>query len=153
MAAKGLRSKKLTHGSVNAKRIWLAGLVGAAASVIANLLARAVLFAVLPLPAEFPPLQVGAIAMLTAVGTLLAAVVYALIVRLTSRPVMVFRWVALAALILSIVPNLALMADPTAIPFPFPGASSQAFGALIVFHVVAALVSVITLTSLTRERG
>ena len=153
MATQGLGSKISTHESVNAKRIWLAGLVGVAASVIANLLARALLFAVLPLPNEFPPLQVGAIAMLTAVGTLLAAVVYALIIRFTRRPVTIFRWVALAALILSILPNLALVADPIAIPFPFPGASSLAFGALIVFHVVAALVSVTALTSLTRERG
>ena len=152
MATQVLGSKNQPQERINAARIWLAGLVSVIASVIANLLARAVLFAVLPLPAEFPPLQVGAVAMLTAVGTLLAAVVYALIVRLTRRPVTIFRWVAIAALILSILPNLALVANSTAIPFPFPGASSLAFGALIVFHLIAALVSVSALTILTRDR-
>jgi len=152
MATQDYPFKKTAQEQVNARRIWFAGLVGVVASVIANLLARAVLFAVLLLSAQFPPLQVGAIAIFTAVGTLMAAVVYALIVRFTRRPVMIFRWVATAALIFSILPNIALIANPATIPFPFPGASGLAFGALIVFHVLAALVSVIALTRLTGEK-
>lgn len=146
-----ISSKKLSQEQVNLGRIWLAGLLGSAGAVIANLITRAVLFAALPLPAEFPPLQMGAIAMLTAIGTLLAAVVYALVARFLSRPVTVFRWIAIVVLIVSILPNFALMVNPTAIPFPFPGASGLAFGVLIVFHIVAALVSVLTLTGMTRK--
>ncbi|MEW6650325.1 MAG: DUF6069 family protein [Chloroflexota bacterium] len=152
MATQGNSSKAQTHESINPRRIWLAGLVGVVASVITNLVARMVLFVVLPLPAEFPPLQAGTIAIFTAAGTLMAAVVYALIARFTRRPVTVFRWVAFVALILSILPNLALVANPGAIPFPFPGASGLAFGVLIVFHLLAALVCVVALTSLSREK-
>jgi hypothetical protein len=151
MATQEVPSKNKIYETVDARRIWLAGLVGCVAAVITNLLARAVLFAAFPLSAEFPPLQAGAIAIFTAAGTLVAAVVYALIIRFTQRPVTIFRWVAAAVLILSILPNIALMVNPTAIPFPFPGASGLAFGVLIVFHVVAALVCVVALTRLTRK--
>lgn len=153
MTTSAISSQKQTLEPVNRGRIWLAGLLGMVGAVAVNLIVRAILFAVLPLPVEFPPFQAGAIVMLTGIGALLAAVVYALIARFTSRPVTVFRWVALVALILSILPNLALAANPTAIPFPFPGASGLAFGVLIVFHVAAALVSVLILTGMTLKKA
>jgi hypothetical protein len=134
---------------VNTRRIWLAGLVGIVASIIANLVVRALLFAVLPLPGDFPPLQPGSLVVFTAVGTFLAAVVFAVIARFSSRPVSTFRIVAIIALVVSVLPNLALMANPEAAPFP--GGNALAFGSLVVFHVVAALVSFLALTRLTRE--
>lgn len=152
MTTQTLNMKRQVRETVDARRIWLAGLVGIVASVAANLVLRALFFAVMPLPVDFPPLQAGAVATVTTIGTLAAAIVYALIVRFSARPVTVFRWVAVVALILSILPNLALVADPTAIPFPFAGASSMAFGVLIAFHIVAALVSVAVLTGMTRKK-
>ncbi len=41
------------------------------------------------------------------------------------------------------------MFNPTAMPFP--GGSALAFGVLILFHVVAAIVAVGVLTTLTRR--
>jgi hypothetical protein len=127
-------------------KIARAGLVAIVAAVAANILARVILFALLPLPAEFPPLQIGAIAFLTTLGVGAGVVVYTLISRVSRQPNQIFTIVALAALVLSIIPNLIAVADPNAIPFPFPGATSMAFGALIVFHVIAGLIAIVVLT-------
>ena len=72
-----------------------------------------------------------------------------LIGRRARRPIRTFRIVALVALVVSILPNLSLMANPAGAPFP--GATSQGFGLLIVFHVVAAVAAVATLTTLARR--
>jgi hypothetical protein len=52
--------------------------------------------------------------------------------------------VAMVVLVLSIIPNFVMMANPGMMPFP--GGSALTFGVLIVFHVVAGLVSVWVLT-------
>jgi hypothetical protein len=143
-----MSAKQYDGERVNTGRIWLAGLVGIVGAVIANLVVRALLFAALPLPDDFPPLQPGSLVAFTVVGTFLAAVVFAVIARLSSRPVSTFRIVAIVALVVSVLPNLALMANPASAPFP--GGSALAFGALIVFHVVAAVVCYLALTRLTR---
>jgi hypothetical protein len=58
----------------------------------------------------------------------------------SQNPARTFWWVAIVALLLSILPNLGLMADPSAAPMP--GGTAQANGVLIVFHFVAGLVFV-----------
>jgi hypothetical protein len=136
---------------IDLRRIWLAGLVAVVASVAANLIVRALLFAVLDLPGDFPPFQVGAIAMLTTLGVVAATIVFAIVARFARNPVKTYAIIAAVALVLSILPNLASMANPDAIPFPFPGASPLAFGVLIIFHIVAAVVAVAVLLGMTRR--
>lgn len=130
-------------------RIWWAGAIGVAAAVVCNLIVRAVLFALLPLPEQFLPLQPTAIATFTVSGTALAAVVFALVVRFSVTPIRTFRVIAIVALVVSILPNLGLMANPSAAPFP--GGSALAFGVLCIFHGIAALVCAAVLTTLTQK--
>jgi len=130
-------------------RIWWAGLLGVFAALACNLIARALLFGILPLPEQFPPLQPTAIAIFTVIGTGLAAIVFALVVRFTAAPIRVFRLIAIAALVVSILPNLALMANPSSAPFP--GGSALAYGVLCIFHGIAAVVCVVVLTTLTKK--
>lgn len=137
--------------AVDARRLWWAGPVAAVASVIANLLMRALLVPLFNPPAEFTPLTPPPITLFTLGGTLAAAMVYAVVARLSARPTRAFVIVAGVALIVSILPDLALMANPAAAPFP--GGSALTFGLLIVFHVVAALVCVTLLTALTRKKA
>lgn len=143
------RSTAVPAYPVATSKIWWAGLAAVVAAVTANVLVRAILSTLLDLPSEFPPLQPGAIAFFTAIGVGLGAVVFWLISRRSKQPIRIFRIVALVALVLSILPNLALTASPSA--SPFAGASAQAFGLLIIFHVVAAVVCVGLLTRLTRH--
>jgi hypothetical protein len=125
------------------------GLLSIVAAVVANLVVRAVLFGVINLSSEFPPLQPPAITIFTVLGTGLGVLVFALITRLSKRPLSTFRIVGIIVLVLSILPNLASAANPAS--FPFPGASSAAFLALIVFHVVAGAICIGMLTTLTRK--
>ena len=131
----------------NTSSIWQRGALAIVASVVVNVVVRAILSTLFDLPSEFPPLQVGAIVTLTAVFTLIAVVVFALVVRFTQRPIRTYHVIAGAAFVVSIIPNIVSALNPGAIPFPFPGASASAFLALIVFHVVAYLITVWVLTT------
>ena len=120
-------------------------------SIAANLAARALAFALLDLPVDFPPLAPAAIVIVTLLGTSMAGLAFSIVVRRARNPIATYRVVALIALVVSILPNFGLMANPTAAPFP--GGTAQAFGVLIVFHVIAAAISVGLLTTLTRSAG
>ncbi len=136
-------------GEVAVYKIWWVGPLAIVAAIVANLVARGIVLALVDVPAEFPPLQSPTIVFFTTIGVGLGALVFALIGRRAKRPIRTFRIVALVALVVSILPNLSLMANPAGAPFP--GATSQGFGLLIVFHVVAAVAAVATLTTLARR--
>jgi len=122
-------------------------------AIIANLIVRAVAFALLPLSAEFPPLRVSAVALFTFGGVVAAAGVYALVRRFTRRAVLIYSVVALIALLVSLIPDFQMLGDPAKEPFPgvtdsWPGATVSAIWVMMAFHVVAAVVSVGMLTQL-----
>lgn len=133
LASRTVRSRKPTTTSILG-----AGLASMAAAVIANQIVRVILFAVLDLPREFPPLQTGSIMIFTLIGTGLGVLVYMLVIKRSANPTRTYLVIATIALILSILPNLGLMANPSAAPFP--GGSALAFRVLVIFHFVAALV-------------
>ena len=61
------------------------------------------------------------IIMFTVLGVGAATLVFALLARFTRRPITIFRWVALVALLLSLVPNVQLLLDSsgaTGVPSP-----------------------------------
>jgi hypothetical protein len=116
--------------------------------VLANWAARALLYAIVPLDPAFPPFSYSSIAIFTVLGVGLGAFVFALIAKRFPHPSRTFRIVALAALVVSIVPNFSLMANPSA--GPFPGGSATAYAVLIVFHLVAGAVAIILLPALVR---
>ena len=132
-------------------KIGLAALTAVLAANAANLLVWAVLKAVIGFDGQFQPLQAGPIAIFTTLGVAAAGLVYALTVRFAMRPIPTYRRIALAALVLSIIPNLGLMFNPAAAPFP--GGSALNFGLLILFHVVAAVAAVQVLIGMTRQKA
>jgi hypothetical protein len=141
----GILSEKIIQSDRIALLLILrAGINSVFAAVVANLVTRIILGAVLGLPAEFPPLQYPAIAFLTILGTSAGAVVFYLISRRSHNPIRTYWIVAMAALALSIIPNFFMMANPSMMPFP--GGSALTFGVLIVFHLVAGFTSVWVLT-------
>jgi hypothetical protein len=132
----------------NASNIWLAGSVSMAAAVAANLIVRAFLFVLLDLPGDFPPLQPISVIMFTLIGTGSGVLAYVLVNKYSKNPTRTYLVIAAVALLLSILPNFALMANPAAAPFP--DGSALVFGVLILFHIVAALVFIPLLLKLSR---
>jgi hypothetical protein len=134
--------------TVDRNKIPRAAALAVGFSVAANLIARQLLAQVIEFPAGFLPLTPGPIAVFTLIGTAMGGLVFWLMARAIPNPLRPFQVVALAALVLSIIPNLILMANPQMAPIP--GGTPQAFGVLIVFHVIAGLITIFVLSRMTR---
>jgi predicted membrane channel-forming protein YqfA (hemolysin III family) len=132
----------------NGRRLLQAGLLTIVAAVVANLVVRLLVGALTPIDPAFLPLGFGAITAFTVLGVALGAVVYALIARRAANPARTFTVVAVVALVVSILPNLALMANPAAAPMP--GGTAAYYGLLILFHIVAGVVAIVLLPRLGR---
>jgi hypothetical protein len=127
-------------------RLWWVGPLAVIASVAANVVFTLIANAVFGVPPDFLPLTPDAIAMFTAVGVIGAVVVFALVARFSTRPIRLFRRIALVVLVVSFLPDLAL----PLIPDPVPAGPREVL-ILMATHVVPAAISVYLLTTLTRE--
>jgi hypothetical protein len=136
---------------VDKSKIWKTGLLAISASVVANLAAYFVLNALLDLPptAEFPPLGPASIAIVTALFTATGVMVFAIIARVSDNPVRLYWIISTIAVVLVSIPNVIAAMNPAAAPFPFPGGTSTAYLVLIVFHVIAYLITTGTMTTRT----
>lgn len=144
-------SGEQTVKQVDKSKIWKMGLLAVAASVVANIVVFFVLSALLdlPSPADFPPLSAGAIGFLTAVFTFVGVVAFAIVARVAKNPVRVYWIIATVAFVISIIPNVMAALNPESAPFPFPVSSGLGFGVLIIFHVIAYLITVWVMTTKT----
>lgn len=136
---------------VDTSKIWKMGLLAIVASVAANLFVFFILSALLdlPSPAEFPPLSAGAIGFMTALFTFFGVVAFAIVARTAKKPIRTYWILATFVFIFSIIPNIMAAINPASAPFPFPVMSSQGFGVLIVFHLIAYLITTLILTTKT----
>lgn len=144
------RSSIAASKGVATRKIPLATLVAVVASIAANLIVLFGLSFLVEYPAGFQPLTAIPVALFTTIGVVGAGIAFAIVARLARNPVGTYRLVALIALVLSIIPNILLVMNPASAPMP--GGTSAAYGVLIVFHVVAALVSVSVITGMTNDR-
>ena len=131
---------------VSFSRLLWVGPLTIVAAVAANLVFTTIANSLLGVSPDFPPLTAGAIAIFTAIGVLAAVVVFALVARFSKRPIRRYRQIALIALLLSLIPDLAM-------PF-LPGTvrvGAREVVLLMATHVIAAVVAVWMLTTLTRE--
>lgn len=114
-------------------------------AIIAVLLVRWVAVALVDVPPEFLPLaEPSAAGFFTTALGISAVVVYALLRRFAKRPERTFRWVSVAVLLLSFVPDLWLLSGDGA--QQFEGSTPGGVAILMVLHVVAAAVIVPGLT-------
>lgn len=113
------------------------GLIYAVASAV-GAIPQSVL---LPGPTGQGPLTLGSVIVMSVIGSLGAAIVFALIGLFSRRPVGLFRVVALVVLVLSL-----------GTPITVSGAPVAMIVSLISMHVVVAAVSVGLLTTLARRK-
>ena len=132
---------------VSRGRFALVGLGTVAAAVIANLLVYLLGSVVVGYNPQFIVLaNASGTILFTVVPAIVAVLVYAALMRFTSNPARIFTNIAVVVLIVSLIPDL------TYIP-SVPGATSGQIAVLMLMHVVAAIVIVSMLTTLTRPQG
>lgn len=104
------------------------------ASASVNELLRSILEGLLDIPPTFEPFTRPAVLFLTAVGVTAGALTFVLVVRWAREPVRTYRWLALAALLVSWVPNILLPGSPR-----FPQATWPLAMGLALLHIPPAL--------------
>jgi hypothetical protein len=101
---------------------------------------RAVAFALVDLPADFPPLTYGGLAFFTVMLVGLGVLVFVGCAMWSARPIPLYRKIALVTLAVSMVPDALL-------PGNVSGATWSAAIVLMVAHVAAWLPTVFILTN------
>lgn len=124
-------------------RLWLIGLFAILASDLVNVILATLAVSLLSVPPA-PQLQLPAYSTFTAVGALGAVLVFALVNRLSRRPIQLYRIIATIVLFISFVPDLLLLSAP--------GTSPSDIAVLMVMHIATYLVTVGMLTTLTRAK-
>jgi hypothetical protein len=124
--------------------LWV-GPLTIVAAVVANALLRQIAVAVLQPDPRFPPLSPAMPIVFTVIGVLGAVVVYALVGRFARNPIQLFRRIALVALVVSLVPDILMLATGFN-----PGTTVANVAVLMVMHVVAWAISIRMLTTLAR---
>jgi len=124
--------------------LWV-GPLTIVAAVVATSLLRLVAVALLQPDPQFIPLTPAIPVVFTIIGVLGAVIAYAIVGRIGSRPIRLFRRVALVALALSFIPDMLLLVSGA-----MPGTSVATVGTLMLMHIVAWAISVRMLTTLAR---
>lgn len=113
--------------------------LAAAIAAVLNTLLAVGAAAVFGTPAAFEPFAISAVVIASVVGALGAGACFAVLNRFARRPVPLFLGVTGAVLVASMYPPIALaLAEPP----PYPGTGIGPVVALMLMHVLVALVSV-----------
>ncbi len=150
MSSRSLNEMRTSPGEKVAgfSRLWWVGLLVIVVATVVNIVLALVATALLPRLAAFSPLGAGPIGFFTFIGALGAVIVFALLGRFTRRPIRLFRIVAIIVLVLSLLPDLLMLAQPL-----FPSTTPTGVAVLMCLHVVAAAICVGMLTTLGRARA
>ena len=133
---------------LSSAKLLKAGGAAILAAVIVNILIRLILAVIIPLAQDFVPFAFGSIIIFSIIFTLIGVGVLALVNRLVTNTMKVYNIIGIAALVISILPNLAGSANPAAIPMGGEGAN---YLILIIFHITGAAGFLGTLNYFTRQ--
>lgn len=126
------------------RRLLWAGPLAIVAAIIANVVLYYIAVAAIgPLLVPTAPegaVSAGIVAVATLMGTLGGWIVFALFVRFSKRPIYWYQIVAVVMLVLS-------LASPLTVGIP----STAVIVTLELMHILAAVISVVVMTRLTRE--
>jgi hypothetical protein len=125
-------------GSGKALRTALGtGLAAGAVAAVTNVVVGGIARGPLGVSDDFVPLTPGPIVMWTVLGTVVGAVGWWLIVNRSTRPRALLTMLVPAVLVLSLVPDVALLATDST-----PGQTTVGVLALMLMHVVTAVIAV-----------
>ena len=131
------------------KLVWV-GPLTIVLAVLVNLVVRLLAVSFFGVASSFLYLQIPVVSITTVVFLLLALLAFVLVSRVSRHPVRMFLIVAGVALLASFLNPLLLLAG---LWLPAPGMNLHIFWAMIVMHVVCALIAVSLLTTLAVERA
>lgn len=112
-----------------------------ALAAVANLIVYYLADAVLSIPPAFQPMQPARVVVFTVLGGLAAVGAYVIIQRKADDPPRTFVNVAMAALVVSFIPDILLLVTDR------PGTTLAGVVTLMIMHIVAAVILVAGLTS------
>ena len=127
--------------------LWKIGLTASVLSAIANLALMLVTKPLLSVAQTFGPLTAGPIVAWSFIGTFGAVGVYALIKKWSASPKRVFNIVAVIVLLLSFIPDVAVV---NVAEGPMAGGTMAAAFVLMGMHVISFLIVVPMLHRLAR---
>ena len=127
-------------------RLWWIGLATIVAATLANFVIQQLAVALLQPDPLFGPLMVVPPILFTVIGVVGAIIVYALAGRFSSQPITLFRRIALIVLLVSLIPDVALLYANA-----MPGTTLGTIGALMLMHVAAWAITVGMLTTYARR--
>ena len=127
--------------------LWVSGLVALVGSVVVNAIIDTIFFPLTGVPDSMMTFKVaGPVGIFTVIGVLGAVVVYAVIRRFSKNPNKLFTWVAAVVLLISFIPDLLVHhLGPM-----FAAITTGGIVLLMTLHVVCAVVTVVSLTKLTK---
>ena len=130
-----------SRSGIELRRLLWVGPLTVVAANAAVLAVRVIAFATLDLSHEFPPLTWSGLIVFTTVLVTFGVLVFAWVARTAASPVRMYRRIALAALVVSFIPDLLLPGQP--------GVTWRAVIVLMVMHVAAWWATVTILTRWT----
>lgn len=132
-------------------RVLLAGVIAIGASVAVNLIVRWLGLLVLPVDPSFMPLSSWEPTVLfTTIFLVLATIVYLIINAFAANPPRVFTIVATVALVLSLIPDVMFLINPSAMPMGTPTIGAVVI--LVTQHILAYLIALWAFTRWAQEK-
>lgn len=134
---------------VYSRLLW-AGPLALAIALAGNLAVWSIAPAVIDVSPEFMPLaSAGPVIVMTILGVLGAVVAFVVVGRFARQPARTYPLIAFVALLVSLIPNVMLIAAPAGAPFG--GITAPQVLVLMVMHVVTYAACVLILTRLGLE--
>ena len=128
--------------ATGARRLIVVGLLAIVTALVANLVIRALAFALLPLSPDIFQLQLVPICFFTVLLVGAAVLVYAAVLRFAKRPARVYTLIALIVLVLSFIPDI----------MKFGATNPLAMSVLLAFHVVDAAIVLVAMLRFVPSR-
>jgi hypothetical protein len=131
--------------TISFRRLSAFGAIAIVVSALVNLAIRALSIQLFQLSPAFSPLAIGPVIFWSVVSGIGAVLVFALVARLSSRPIAAYLLIAICVYALTFIPDGLLLAGN---PPLFPGTSIYAVLTLMSMHASEAIIMILTFTTL-----